>query len=335
MLEIYKDGNATKTVLPPVGSYSNSFAMNCCGRDDPAGYNHAGTSRPENPLPMNSAFWGLAAALAFGTADFCGQFTGRALGPASALLGLMLVGAIALTLSAPTQGMHLAIDWPLALSGTAALVAPLALYRAMTLASLSLVMPIAAGYPALVVPVTLITGTMPGALQWLGMAVIGIGAAVVARTAADDPDVSLAADPVNRRRAVLYAAVANSLFAVALVAGGYAVAKHGASTTLWVGRMLGTGGLVLAFAAFRRAPNLPLRWWPVLLVQGMLDSAAYFFFFQGAKGEDAAIAAVASSAFMVIGVLLGWLFLKEKVSVVCWSGIGLVFSGVALLSALG
>jgi len=59
-------------------------------------------------------------------------------------------------------------------------------------------------------------------------------------------------------------------------------------------------------------------------------AAAYFFFFLGAEGEDAAIAAVASSAFMVIGALLGWLFLKEKVSLVCWSGIGLVFSGIAL-----
>ena len=78
-----------------------------------------------------------------------------------------------------------------------------------------------------------------------------------------------------------------------------------------------------------------MRWWPLLLVQGLLDSVAYFSFFLGAEGEDAAIAAVASSAFMVIGVLLGWLFLKEKVSLVCWSGIGLVFSGIALLPALG
>ena len=70
-------------------------------------------------------------------------------------------------------------------------------------------------------------------------------------------------------------------------------------------------------------------------MQGLLDTVAYFFFFLGAEGEDAAIAAVASSAFMVIGVLLGWLFLKEKVSLVCWSGIGLVCSGIALLSAYG
>jgi hypothetical protein len=38
-------------------------------------------------------------------------------------------------------------------------------------------------------------------------------------------------------------------------------------------------------------------------------------------------------AFMVIGVLLGWLFLKETSA--SSAGIGMVFSGVALLSALG
>jgi drug/metabolite transporter (DMT)-like permease len=48
-----------------------------------------------------------------------------------------------------------------------------------------------------------------------------------------------------------------------------------------------------------------MRWWPVLLVQGLLDTVAYFFFFLGAEGEDAAIAAMANPAFMVIGVLLG------------------------------
>jgi uncharacterized membrane protein len=78
-----------------------------------------------------------------------------------------------------------------------------------------------------------------------------------------------------------------------------------------------------------------VRWWPTLVLQGSLETAAYFFLFEGTKGGDAAITAVASSAFMVIGVLLGRLFLKEKVNLVCWSGIGLVFSGIALLSALG
>jgi len=192
-------------------------------------------------MTVNSALWGLAAALAFGIADFCGRFTGRALGPASALLGLMLVGALALTLNAPSQGWHLALDWPLIWSGLAAMAAPLAFYRAMTLASLSLVMPIAAAYPALIVPVSVVTGALPGALEWVGMGLTGAGAIVVARTASEDSDISLAADPANRSRAVAYAALASTLFAAALLTGQFAAARHDPGTALWVGRLLGAG----------------------------------------------------------------------------------------------
>ena len=67
-------------------------------------------------------------------------------------------------------------DWPLTWSGLAAVAAPLAFYRAMTLASLSLVMPIAAAYPALIVPVRLASGELPAVLEWRGMGLTGVGA---------------------------------------------------------------------------------------------------------------------------------------------------------------
>lgn len=288
---------------------------------------------------MNAALWGLAAALAFGTADFCGRFTGRALGPASAMLGLMLVGALLMSLYAVANdwSWHWNLDhgWPLAVAGVTAMLAPLAFYRSMTLAPLSLVMPITASYPALVVPVNLLMGAVPAPLEWLGMAATALGAAVVARTAADDPDAALAATPGNRRKAIAFAALAGSLFAVALLVGEHAVAAYGAERTLWFGRLAGVALLLAAFAARRSLPRLPPAWWPVLVVQGVLDALAYFFFYLGAKGDDAPIAAVASSAFMVVGVLLGWAFLKERVGPACWSGVLLVFGGVALLSLAG
>lgn len=67
---------------------------------------------------------------------------------------------------------------------------------------------------------------------------------------------------------------------------------------------------------------------------GLLDTVAYFLFFLGTAGEDAAMAACSQLRLPGHRVLLGWLFLEEKVSLVCWSGKGLVFSGIALLSAL-
>ena len=288
---------------------------------------------------MNAALWGLGAALAFGFADFCGRFTGRSLGAASAMLGLMLVGAVLVSLHALADGLTLPwrgdLAWALAVAALAATIAPLAFYRAMTLAPLSLVMPVSAAYPALVVPAGLMMGAVPDAWEWAGMAVTLAGAVVVARTAADDPDGAVAADPANRRRAIWYALLASLLFAVTLLAGERSAAAYGAEETLWFGRLAGVTVLLAAFALRRRAPLLPLRWWPVLALQGVLDAAAYGCYFMGAGGGDAPIAAVASSAFMVVGVLLGWAILKERVSPACWSGVAMVFGGVAVLSWAG
>lgn len=277
---------------------------------------------------MNAALWGLAAALAFGIADFCGRFTSRALGPASATLGLMLAGALAFApghagLAAPPW------DWRLLLAGTAAMVAPLALYRAMTLGPLSLVMPITAAYPALVMPVALVLGTVPSSGQWLGMAVTGAGALVVARTA----HAPAGEGGENRPAAIAHAGLACLLFAVALLAGGAAVARFGAGPTLWLGRVLGAILLLTAFAATRRRPRLPPRWWPLLALQGLLDAGAYFCFYRGAEIGDGTIAAATSSAFMVVGVVLGWLILREPMRLACWAGVLAVFGGVVLLSA--
>lgn len=252
------------------------------------------------------------------------------------MLGLMVVGAAFLTLYGNTSGMSLTWDpehgWALVVAGLTAMLAPLAFYRSMTLAPLALVMPITAGYPALIVPMNLLLGTAPTPLQWLGMAATACGAVIVARTAADDPDADLSADPANRRRAIAFAALAATLFAVTLLVGQHAAAHYGGERTLWFGRLAGAGLLLVAFAARRQVPRLPPRWWPVLLVQGALDAVAYYFFYRGAQGDGAPIAAVASSAFMVVGVLLGWAILKERVGLTCWFGVVTVFAGIAILT---
>ncbi len=285
---------------------------------------------------MNAALWGAAAALFFGLADFLGRFTGRALGPRNALLGLMLVGAVLLSLYG--FGSGLPVPWRaetvpvLLVAGVASMVAPLVFYKALTLGPLSLAAPITAAYPALIVPVEVAFGARPGVLDWAAMAATLLGTVVVARTAGEDPDEALAADRTNRRKSIACAALASVLFAVALLAGRHAVEAYGEVQTLWVGRVVGFLALGAAMMAARVRPVLPVRWWPVLLVQGLVDALAYLCFYVGSQGEDASAAAVASSAFMVVVVLLGWAFLRERISPACWGGILLVFGGVATLS---
>lgn len=285
---------------------------------------------------MNAALWGAASAIAFGVADFLGRFTGRALGPRNAMLGLMLVGAVVLSLYG--VGAGLAVAWApatlpvLLAAGVSAMAAPLLFYRSLTQGPISLVAPIAAAYPALVVPVEVAFGARPEPLAWAAMAATLLGTVVVARTAGEDPDARVAADPRNRRRAIVTAVAAGCLFAVALLTGRQAVAAYGEVETLWFGRVIGLLTLLAVLVATRRRPAVPVRWWPVVAVQGLVEASAYLFFYVGSQGEGGPAAAVASSAFMVVGVLLGRVFLRERVSPGCWAGILLVFGGVAALS---
>jgi drug/metabolite transporter (DMT)-like permease len=78
-----------------------------------------------------------------------------------------------------------------------------------------------------------------------------------------------------------------------------------------------------------------LRWWPFLGAQGLLDAGGYLALFAGSTGEGQAIAAVAGSGFGAVTVLLACLVLKERMSLLQWLGIALVFGGVAVLAGQG
>jgi len=288
---------------------------------------------------MSAALWGVVAALAFGGADFCGRLTGRALGPHTALLWVMAVGAVVLSAALPLLGgwpplTGPALAWALA-AGLAATVAPLFLYRALTLGPMSLVGPICGAYPALVLPATLLLGATLTLAEGLAMAATLGGVVLVARTAADDPESALAADPANRRRAIGFAAAAAVLFAAAVMLSRPAVAGLGAGATVWLGRWEGVVLLGVLLLRAGTAPRRPGGWWPVLLVQGLLDAGGFLALFLGSRGADAGSAAVASSGFMVVAVLLARLILKETVPPACWLGIALVTAGVAVLSTAG
>ena len=81
-----------------------------------------------------------------------------------------------------------------------------------------------------------------------------------------------------------------------------------------------------------RRLDLPLRWWPVLIAQGLLDGGGYLALFAGSHGADTELAAVTASAFGAVTALLGRVFLREEMTWRQWAGIVLIFAGVAALS---
>ena len=140
-----------------------------------------------NPQAMSPALWGGVSALGFGGADFMGRFSSRAIGYASACLGVVMAGAVVLTAwvwitDAPLvwTTSHL---WLLAVNGVFTTITTLPLYKGLARGPVSIVAPIVAAHPALVVALAVVLGSRPSAVQWGAMGLTLVGALVIARAA--------------------------------------------------------------------------------------------------------------------------------------------------------
>lgn len=284
---------------------------------------------------MNPAIWGGLCALALGSADFIGRFTSRGLGASVALFGMLTVGSVILSAWVWLAGPALVWDaggaWLLALNGLATMVMTLLLYAGLARGPVSVVAPIVASHPVLVLIFWVTLGARPAAIEWLAMAVTIAGVIVVAR-AAEPSDGGRAIERREFHVTLVIAGASSLAYAVLIVAGQGAVPIYGELQTLWLGRLIGLAALGLVFALRARAPRVPIRWWPLIGLQGCLDAGGYLFLFAGSHGEGREIAAVTASAFGAVTTLLARFVLRESMSAVQWGGIALVFSGIAVLS---
>jgi drug/metabolite transporter (DMT)-like permease len=285
---------------------------------------------------LSPGLWGSFTALGWGASDFIARFTGRAAGHQSALFGMLLTGSIALTLIVFIGGIPLTWApgglWLLGASGLCIMLATLWLYRGLAAGPISIVSPIVGAYPALVVLLAVIFGARPSPLQWGAMALTMAGVVVVARSAGAFEEIG------KRSRAELRVTVIVSLlsavgFALGVYTAQQAVPIYGNLQTLWVSRVVSLCCLILVFLKQRARPVIPGPWWPLIALQGMIDTSGYLFLYEGSYGEDAEIAAVTASAFGAVTTILARIFLKERMPMVQWAGIGCIFAGVAVLSA--
>jgi drug/metabolite transporter (DMT)-like permease len=286
---------------------------------------------------MSPALWGGLCALSLGGADFIARFSSRAVGAASALLGMLLVGGAILSVHVLASGAPLVWAgeglWLLALHGVALTVTTLLLYIALARGPVSIVAPIVASYPAFVLALAVALGARPSLVQWAAIAGTMLGVLVVAASAGHFDTERSATSRRYLTGTIAIAFSAALACSVLFAAGQAAVPTYGELQTLWVGRLVGLATILLLFAAQRRRPALPLRVWPMVAAQGVLDAAGYLFLFAGSTGEGAEIAAVTSSTFGAVTTLLARFILREAVSLRQWLGIALVFVSVAVLSA--
>lgn len=283
---------------------------------------------------MNPALWGTVTALSWGSADFIARFTGRAVGVETALFGMLAVGSLAMSLWVWLAGPPLVwrgdgLGWVVG-AGVAITIGTLLLYSALVRGPVAVAAPISASYPVLIAAGEFMLGTRPSAVQWAAMAATMCGVWIVARSGAAALDSSAGQRLAPTVVQALGSAVA---FAAALFCAREAVAVYGEIETVWLTRLVSLACVLGILLLRRRRLRLRLRWWPPVAAQGLLDTIAYIALFTGAAGEGATLAAVASSAFGVVTVILARTVLREPIRAAQWGGIALASGGVAVLAA--
>ncbi len=285
---------------------------------------------------MNPGLWGLLTAFGWGGADFIARFTGRALGHETALLGMLSIGAVVLSLAVWLSDAPLvwapAGWWLLLATGLGVMVATLLLYWGLARGPVTIVAPIVGSYPALNVTLEVLLGVRPTVPQWTAMAVV-LGGVIVVAAAAGRFEDGVTHTRQSLRRTVLIAVASALGFAITVAAAQRATPIYGELQTVWASRWISLLAAALWLARHRRPPALPVRWWPLLGFQGLLDGGAYVALLAGSHGAGAAVAVVVASAFSAVTVVLARVVLLEAMSGAQWGGILLVVGGVAVLSA--
>lgn len=171
---------------------------------------------------MNAALWGSLTALGWGGADFIARFTGRAVGHEAALFGMLSVSAVALSLILWQAEVPIVVAvgglWLLLLTGLGVMIATLLLYWGLARGPVTVVAPIVGSYPAVNVALAVFLGSRPSPVQWLAIAVVMLGVAVVARAAKSFEDEAVY--PAAALQKTILISLASALvFAITVAAG--------------------------------------------------------------------------------------------------------------------
>jgi drug/metabolite transporter (DMT)-like permease len=275
-----------------------------------------------------AALLALGAALAWGTGDFLGGLASRRARVLTVLAISQLAGLAALA-------VWLAVTrdpWPgtgeigpAIAAGAAGVVGLAALYRGLALGPMVIVAPISAASPIVPLAVDAINGSTPRAWQWVGIAAVLAGIAVLSREPGGDGE----RRPAAAVGLALIAALGFGLFIVGIDAAAdesvpWAVAAARATATV----------LALSIALATRTTLRPERAvLPLLLAVGLFDTGANVLVAAATTFGAAGIVAVLSALYPVTTIVLARLALGERVDHWRRAGGAVALCGAALVAS--
>lgn len=297
---------------------------------------------------MEGAFWGIGAALGFGTGDFIARFTSRRMGAEASLLVVVFLGFAGLSIWLFWPGADNierydfygwltgpGLLWSMA-SGAVNVFGLLTLYMALARGPVSLAAPIVAAHPAVILLYLIPFGFVPAPAHILGIVLTMGGVAMLSRLAKVEQQ---KVDILKGETKGPGKTIRLSIFSMCGVGLGVlfsqeAAELHGPLLGGWGMRCFGFLWLALWVCGYKRQRvPFPKGIRLALVAQAILEAAGSVFLLVASIGEGRALAAVFASTFAVVVVLLGRLVLRERISKAQWLSMSVILLGVVVLTS--
>jgi drug/metabolite transporter (DMT)-like permease len=276
---------------------------------------------------------GLLAALLWGSSTVTDAKATRIVGSIgvlgwSSIAGCTLTLPVALIFAHDTSGVSArGLVW-LAVSSLAAVSAFAPFYRAVQLGPVPLVAGLGATEGGVAAAISFATGERLPALTLLGL-IIALGGMIVVLVSVRTPVPTGHGHPL---KAGLLATFAATLFGLSLFAGARAI--HNVPE-LWLpagSRTFGTVLVAVPLLCMGKLPR-PGRFLRFTFYSALAQSTGYFAFLVAADSSGVSVPAVLASQASVVGMLISFLVLGERLSRRQLAGIAALLTGVALVAA--
>jgi drug/metabolite transporter (DMT)-like permease len=289
-------------------------------------------------------FFGLFAAICWGTGDFLARYATHRIGTYRTLCYIQFVGIAGLSVyllaTGELQHAFSSTSWLIWVwAGVAVLlniIASLTLYRAFEVGTLSLVSPIAASYAVVTISLSFMSGETLTIWQCVAIVLVLLGVIVVSTPLRNaDGDRAGFTPPwkggVHGVRWALLAACGYGL--TFWILGHFVTPSLGGITPVWCIRLATPLILFVLSPAARQPLTFPRGsiWW-ILLGVGIVDTFGYIFYNNGTLSGALALVTILSSLYSAVTVLLAWIFLRERLQYSQWLGIGVIFVGIVLIN---
>ncbi|MDW7730873.1 MAG: DMT family transporter [Methanolobus sp.] len=277
-------------------------------------------------MELSAVILGLVAAICWGAGDFSGGVATKRNEVLTVAIISQLFGVILLAFSAITIGEAIPsgqdILWG-ALAGISGGIGLLALYHALSVHKMGAVAPVAAVTSA-IVPVFfgIALEGLPATSQLIGFAFAFTGVWLISR---EEHGTKL---NTGNLKLPLIAGLGFGFFMIF-------IDRIQEDAILWplVGaRLASLTMFFLAALYFRRTEVPPARYLPLIALAGILDTGGNLFYALAAQAGRLDIAAVLTSLYPAVTVLLAWILLKERLAQRQWLGVLFVLVAVVFIA---